>query len=216
MHAEFWHQCWENDRLGFHQDAYHPWLDKYLKPLLNKHATSAVFVPLCGKSLDMRYIAAHNPVIGAELSDIACRDFFAEAGLFPEVSAEDELVRYQAEGVSLLQGDYFSLTAGHLASTRLVYDRAALIALPEALRARYAAHLRSLIPHGTLLLLALEYPQEEMSGPPFSVSQEEVERLYPWAEIQPLARREIEDKVFARRVFDKVSELVETAYLISW
>ncbi len=40
-------------------------------------------------------------------------------------------------------------------------------------------HIAALLrPRPQMLLITLEYPQEQMPGPPFSVPRDEVERLY--------------------------------------
>ena len=74
-----------------------------------------------------------------------------------------------------------------------MFDRAALIALPPALRRRYAAELYARLPAGCRgLLITLEYPQHEKSGPPFSVPPEEVHALFDrdWR-VECLERRDI-------------------------
>jgi hypothetical protein len=52
MEDAFWHKCWERNTLGFHQQQIHPFLAEHFKSRClpdDKH----VFVPLCGKTLDM-------------------------------------------------------------------------------------------------------------------------------------------------------------------
>jgi len=78
----------------------------------------------------------------------------------------------------VFQGDLFQLTAEQLGPVDLVYDRAALVALPEVMRARYAPHLRALTGAAPQLLITFEYDPAEMDGPPFPVFAEEVRRLY--------------------------------------
>ena len=84
MDASFWHKCWERNSLGFHQESVHPFLQTYLAPQLTA-SDQHVFVPLCGKSLDMVWLAENMKVTGAELSEIACRDFFEEKGISGEL-----------------------------------------------------------------------------------------------------------------------------------
>ena len=55
---------------------------------------------------------------------------------------------------------------------RLVYDRAALIALPGAMRRQYAALMSRLVEAGgQVLLVTLEYQPEQQLQPPFSVGR---------------------------------------------
>ncbi|RMH15301.1 MAG: thiopurine S-methyltransferase [Gammaproteobacteria bacterium] len=179
MKAEFWHEKWERNEIGFHQTEINPYLTKYWKKLkIPEH--KAVFVPLCGKSLDMIWLheMGHH-VIGIELNRGAVESFFAECGLQPEVTEEGNLTQFWAPGYTLYCGDFFDLTADAMQDVGAVYDRAALIAMSHSSRPRYVEHLLSILPAGSpILLVTMEYDQNEMNGPPFSVSQEEVAHLF--------------------------------------
>ena len=59
-----------------------------------------------------------------------------------------------------------------------IYDRAALVALPEEMRNRYTAHLMEITDKAPQLLICYEYDQNLMEGPPFSVSNEEINLHY--------------------------------------
>ena len=190
MKAEFWHERWEANQLGFHQQEINSLLCEYW-PRLGLDADTTVFVPLCGKSLDMHWLrSAGHPVVGVELSPIAVRDFFSEAEL--ETSGPDKhgaLAQTSSPGFDLYCGDFFSLEPTHLDEIGAVYDRASLIALPPEMRSRYAEHMAEILPANvTLLLITIEYDQTKMKGPPHSVLPQEVEGLYGTSfEIERLA-----------------------------
>lgn len=179
MHEDFWQSRWARNEIGFHRDQVNPALQRHW-PALRPAPGSAVLVPLCGKSLDMPWLAAQgHPVLGIELAEKAVGDFFAEQGLVAEVRDEGGLASHQAAGITLLLGDFFAVTAPQTAACCGYYDRAALIALPPEMRRRYVAHLRTLLPAGCQgLLMTLDYPQVERRGPPFAVSDAEVHELY--------------------------------------
>lgn len=170
-----------------------PLLQKYW-PTLALPAGSRVFVPLAGKSLDMLWLAERgHRVLGVELSALAVEQFFTESGLTPTVRESRYGVHHIAGNIELIRGDAFALDAAALADCAGVYDRAALIALPPPMRERYAGELYARLPAGcTGLLLTLEYSQPEMAGPPFSVEEAEVRRLYEagW-QVDLLDRRDI-------------------------
>jgi len=175
MKTEFWHERWENQEIGFHQKAFNKNLQRHWPSLqLPKH--SKVLVPLCGKSLDMLYLAEQgHQVLGVELSEIAAQEFFAEQGLVPEIHKDDKFVIYQAQGIAIYCGDIFDLDQSLLSDVKGVFDRAAMIALPPEMRQRYCETLAASLPADCkTLLLTLEYPQEETSPPPFSISREMV------------------------------------------
>lgn len=179
MHPEFWHQRWQENRVGFHQAAPTPLLLKHW-PSLGIAPGAQVFVPLAGKSQDMAWLAAQgHRVLGVELSRLAVEQFFAEHGLQPDIETSRYGTHFRAGGIELVCGDAFALDAALLADCAAVFDRAALIALPPALRQRYAGELYARLPAGCRgLLITLEYPQDERAGPPFSVPEDEVRTLY--------------------------------------
>ena len=219
MQQDFWLQCWQQNQLGWQQDESHPLLRSAPADWLNSTQGSSVetgiFVPLCGKSPDLLYLAQHAPVVGAELSEIACRDFFTENQMPVVTTQSGAFDRYAAANIMLWQGDFFALQPEQVASCRRVYDRAALIALPALMRIDYVRQLHTLMPSADLLLLSLEYPAGEKDGPPFSVSAEEIARLFRFAEITKLQQRDLTGQGFAKRRFN-TSYLTETSWRIRW
>jgi thiopurine S-methyltransferase len=225
VEALFWHKCWQRDHIGFHQQEYHSLLTELWQQCLAWQPTpvgsaqtsgegALVFVPLCGKSADMLYIAKRQKVIGAELSEIACRDFFAENYIACQSRQQSRFVFYHSESIELYQGDFFALQPQDLSGCRLIYDRAALIALPPALRVRYVAQLRSLIVAGSkLLLLTVEFDGDSLKGPPFSVFEDEVRQLFDGCIVDKVAVRPLDDQRFAQRKL-LVTSLQEVAYFV--
>lgn len=183
---EFWHQRWATQQIGFHEGAPNRHLVRFWPDL---PAASRVLVPLCGKSADLEWLAARgHAVVGVELSPIACAAFFAERDLSPVVTPEGPFTAWRAGEVTILQGDVFDLTGTFDA----VWDRAALIALPPDVRARYAPHVRArLAPGAPLLLVTLDYDASRHDGPPFAVTEAETRALYPGAAL--LAREEVDE-----------------------
>lgn len=179
MDAQHWHDRWEQNQIGFHQDSINAHLESFWTESGAAPGCS-VFVPLCGKSLDMLWLRSQgHPVLGIELSRKAVADFFSENRLQAEVDQQGLFERWRCDGLTLLVGDFFNLQAADLQQIGGVYDRASLIALPPAMRQEYAHHMGHLVPPGVgTLLISMEYPQDQMDGPPFSVAQEEVEALY--------------------------------------
>lgn len=179
MEPAFWLNRWDSNQIGFHRPDVNPRLVAH-RDVLAPAAGKRLFVPLCGKSHDLMWLAEQGfDVVGVELSERAVSAFFAEHGLEPTVSQEGALLVHRAPRLTLYCGDFFALTPGQLGEVAGFYDRAALVALPPALRPRYAAHLTALVPPEAVgLLVSFEYPQNQMSGPPFSVPEEEVRREY--------------------------------------
>lgn len=183
MDADFWLQRWQEGQIGFHRHDVMPLLQKHW-PSLQLPEGSRVLVPLCGKSLDMHWLAAQgHRVLGVELSPLAVTQFFDEAGLEPTRTTSRYGEHFSTGPIEIILGDAFGLDPALLADVAGVYDRAALIALPPDLRRRYRDTVYAALPAGCQgLLITLEYPQEEKAGPPFSVAEAEVEGLFaaPW------------------------------------
>jgi len=179
MEPEFWHQRWKSQEIAFHQACVHDLLQAHWGRLGCPRG-SDVFVPLCGKSLDMAWLASEgHRVIGAELSEIAVDEFFAERGLEPSARTAGPFVVKSAGPYELWCGDIFALPREAVANVAGVYDRAALIAFPPAMQPRYADTLKSLLPAATpLLLITLDYDQARMQGPPFATPREQVRDLF--------------------------------------
>jgi thiopurine S-methyltransferase len=175
VEREFWTQRWAEGRTAFHEGKPNDYLARHLDRLANY---PRVFVPLCGKAEDLAFLAANgHEVVGVELVEDAVKAFFAEHSLQPQIRQRDRLIEYTAPSLTIFAGDFFACTRDVLGQIDGVWDRGALVALPDEMRRRYVDHLRSLAPK-RVLLLAFEYDQSKMEGPPFSVEEGEVRALY--------------------------------------
>lgn len=190
MDHKFWQSKWDINQIGFHLNYVHPLLKRnlalfqvagllkeQLEPPLN--TVQKIFVPLCGKTLDIEYLLSQGySVVAVELSEIAVQAIFSALDIEPEISDWAGGKLYQADNLQVFCGDFFVLSQTDLGELALVYDRAALIALPESMRLNYAKHLAKITRFAPQLLITLDYDQTIAGGPPFSVSSSEVEALY--------------------------------------
>jgi thiopurine S-methyltransferase len=193
MDAQFWLDRWQRREIGFHQAEINPLLARHWHTL-GCPPGSRVLVPLAGKSLDMTWLAAQDlRVLGVELSTQACAEYFSDQGVTPRVDDQVRFIRYHAGAVTLLAGDVFDLNADDLNDVAAIYDRGALVALPPDMRERYVATVYGHVPPGTrALLIALDYPQDHMAGPPFAINQDTVQALFgPRWRCTPLEQRDI-------------------------
>ncbi len=178
MEANFWHKKWNDNEIGFHTPKANPLLVKHFNTL-SLATNSRILLPLCGKTLDIGWLLAHGyRVVGAELSPIAIDQLFAELGVQPEINTIGTFTNYQADNIDIFVGDVFQLTSTILGQIDAIYDRAALVALPEAMRHKYTALLIALTNRAPQLLISFDYDQNEMAGPPFSISTDEINTHY--------------------------------------
>lgn len=176
MDAEFWLDRWAEGRTGWQQAAPDALVLRHFGAL-GLRPGARVLVPLCGATPDIGWLLGQGfAVVGAELSGLAIGQLFEGLGVAAEVTALGPLRRHSAPGLDVFEGDIFDLTAEHVGPIHAILDRAALFALPPDLRPRYAAHLVALTAAAPQLLICLEHGSDR--GPPFSVTAEEVARLY--------------------------------------
>lgn len=177
MDNEFWHKRWAENQIGFHLLDVNEKLKTYWEAL-SPTRNESVLVPLCGKSEDLVWLSKrHDEVVGVELSDVAVRAFFSEHFYLPEVSLLGRGIKlYQFDQIKLYAGDFFTAP---LSAYPLVYDRGALIAMPDAMRPSYVERLLSLtLKGGRILLITLCYPEKGVQTPPFSVDEQNVRALF--------------------------------------
>ena len=179
MDPNFWHGLWSRGHIGFHQHDFNKHMQSFVTGL-DAPPGGHIFVPLCGKSLDMIWLLEQGyRVTGVEISKRAVEDFFTENGLSYDISTLNGTQLYSSENLVIYCADFFEVELTHTAQIDAVYDRASLIALPQTTRPAYVNRLTSLLNPGTRsLLVTLDYPQQQMSGPPFSVTPLEVEELF--------------------------------------
>lgn len=176
MEPKFWQERWARNQIGFHLPEVNPYLQRHWPPLPEG---AKVLVPLCGKSLDLMWLASQGlRVLGVELSEQAVEAFFSEQNLTPRIAERGVFKVYQAGLIEIWCGDFFALGAEALGDCTALYDRAALIALPPLMRTRYTEQLNRLLQPGCKgLLITLDYDQTQKAGPPFAVPDEEVRVL---------------------------------------
>lgn len=179
MEPKFWTDRWRSGEIGFHKSEVNDVLVKHW-PALDVAAGADVFVPMCGKSVDMAWLAEQgHRVIGAELSELAVDAFFEERRLVPAAETRGPFTVKRAGAYEIWQGDIFELPAEAVQSVAAVYDRAALVALPPAMQPRYAAKLKDILPVATpIILIALSYPAGQIPGPPFPVDLARIADLF--------------------------------------
>lgn len=178
MKHDFWNERWERRQIGFHEGRPNRFLLQYVDRL---GPPGAVFVPLCGMSLDLDALAERGfRVTGCEFVERAALDFFRRRG---EEATRRLLGDFEVfegpSGVRIARGDVFDYTPEE-GLFDAIFDRAALVAIAPDQRERYAAKLAGLLrPGGKVLLVSLEH--DAGSGPPFDVDRTAVERLFAGA-----------------------------------
>lgn len=178
MEAQFWQDKWQKNEIGFHEPDVNPLLVEHISALALEPG-DRIFLPLCGKTLDIAWLLSQGyRIVGVELVELAIEQLFAELELEPDISRAGTLLCYQAPGIDIYVGDLFDLSVDELGTVDAVYDRAAFVALPPEMRASYAKKMTEVTHSADQLLITFEYDQSLMSGPPFSSTHSDVENSY--------------------------------------
>lgn len=215
MDIGFWNQKWSNNETGFHLQRVNPHLTRHWNSAgVTKGST--VFVPMCGKSLDMLWLSSQGyDVVAVECSELAIQQFMSENRLNYRQSKYKGFKVYTSTNIRILQGDYFLLSQQLMEGVSAIYDRASLVAMSPDLRQAYVDKLVEILPGKTKsLLITLEYDQRLMAGPPFSVSKDNVYSLFnDQYKIIQLESSDIleQEQRFRQRGLDY---LTETIYLL--
>ena len=174
---EFWLKKWESKEIGFHQNRVHNLLTKY-KDFFSSPSTNkdCILVPLCGKSLDLIYLASLGlNVVGVELSSLACEEFFSENNIEFNKIQKSHWVEYTSSQITIICGDIFEIDFSKY-QFHYLYDRASLIALNTSLRHKYISLIKKL-KIANQFIITLEF-NDSLSGPPFSISDKDIAQYY--------------------------------------
>ena len=210
---KIWESRWQEDRIGFHLKEVNPFLIKFSDQLLFQNP-DRVFVPLCGKTLDLCWLTKKtNKVIGIELVKKAVLDFFTDNNIAYLVRQEENFQKFTSKFIDIYLGDFFELKPEDTPPFKAIYDRASIIALEELDRRKYVNHLIPFLdPAGRILLITLEYNQNQMKGPPYSVPREEIESLFsPLGSLKLLETCDVLDDRFRKK---GLTQLLEHVFLI--
>ncbi|NWY01150.1 TPMT methyltransferase, partial [Nothoprocta ornata] len=183
--AEEWLQKWAAGKTGFHKERGHPLLQKYLDVLVNGRSGLRIFFPLCGKAVEMKWLAdLGHRVVGAEISERALREFFSEQGLpyreeaVPGVPGA-RLLQSTCGNISLYCCSIYDLSSAIIGKFDGVWDRGALVAVNPCDRQRYASLMISLMEkNSSYLLVTVLYDPNKHKGPPFYVPEGEMRSLF--------------------------------------
>lgn len=166
---------------GFHRDSVNQDLVKFYDKLIVKEA-SRVFVPLCGKSLDIPWLAEKgHDVVGNEFSDIAVKQIFTENNLEFTVEETKDFSIYKAvdKKITIYRGDFFKLSKDLIGDFDAIWDRASFVAINVDKRLEYTDLMFSLMkPSTNYLLETVSYDGTRYAGPPHYVTESSLDETF--------------------------------------
>ena len=179
MDPEFWLNKWSSNQIGFHEASVHNLLKNWW-PSLGGRTDNSVFVPLCGKSLDLLWLRErHDSVVGVEISEIAAVSFFEEHDLNFTRAELGSYSIFSSDGIQIYCGDIFRIPLSEFPTFDLVYDRASLVALSPPDRIRYENILTKITVRGSkILLITVDYNPKIVSPPPHILTKTLLNEVY--------------------------------------
>ncbi|XP_072045629.1 probable thiopurine S-methyltransferase isoform X2 [Amphiura filiformis] len=180
-----WINTWEEGRSPWHRPQVHPMLEKYLDKVIAGRHSCRIFFPLCGKAVDMKWLADKgHTVVGVELSGKGIKQFFQEQNVEYDVSPVEnlpdaELYKSKDGKILIYKADLFAVSRDVLGTFGGMWDRGSLVAIDKEDRERYVDLMASLMaPDCNYLLSTFDYDMAVMKGPPHCIPDSEVRRLY--------------------------------------
>ncbi|MEX0646385.1 MAG: thiopurine S-methyltransferase [Balneolaceae bacterium] len=216
MELSYWRSRWRKNKTGFHMPEGYPGLEAHWHRLQPENITS-VLVPLCGKSVDLVWLSQHaDSVIGVEIAEEAITGFMKEQGRSWTEQTSGKFTIYDSGNIKIWCGDFMTLRHRQLPSLDLIYDKAALTALPPVMRRRYAGKICDLSNSNTQYLLHhFIYNQEEMNGPPFSISHKEISKYFKNVfAIEELSTEKLDPKKFPKFVKRGLKSTITERFLL--
>ncbi|KAM3597114.1 uncharacterized protein V6R79_026306 [Siganus canaliculatus] len=185
MALEEWEGRWEEGRIGFHQDQVHKMLELNIDKVLAGRTGVRFFFPLCGKAVDMKWLAdMGHSVVGVEISEKGIKQFFEGNNMtyteepVPAIPGA-KVFKSTEKNISLYQCDLYSFSSSVEGQFGAIWDRGSLVAINPEDREKYAALILSVMAKDCRYLLdTLLYNPERYPGPPFFVPDEQVQSLF--------------------------------------
>lgn len=205
MSVNDWEDRWNKSQTQFHVNRTHPMLEKHYTDLTGGNSSLRIFLPLCGKTLDLKWLADKgHDVVGCEGVDLACREFFEEHEIPYTSEPLNEIngVVYKATDgrkLTIYRCDYFHLTSDLIGTFDCVWDRGSFAAIGTDKRQEYVNVTIPLLQKNTKYLLDCFLVDNSIfGGPPFNCTESEVTKYF--------GNKCLSQKIDTRDVFSKWQE----------
>ena len=188
--AEFWTDRWKEGKTGWHRDEVHNILIKYVDELTGGRSNLRVFLPLCGKSVDMLWLADQgHTVVGVELAKQAIESFFTENNLTFTLESVKmaargepaEVYKCKEKKITIFCCDLFTFNEEDVGGKfDAIWDRGSLSAIVPSINGnRYTKKMHSLLDNDGNCIVETHYYEVDRGGqPPASISDELRTELY--------------------------------------
>ena len=168
-----------------HMPEINPFLQEYFQLLDDgKLKGKRIFVPFCGKSLDMKWFYEKGmSVVGVEVSELPAREFFSGNNLEYEVEHSTTVphckIYRHDDRLCIYLCDIFNLDSKLLGGRfDYLWDRGALVAVIHEERELYWNFISSILADNAQGFIELnEFDSTQHTGPPYDFSKDCLARL---------------------------------------
>ncbi|KAM8966240.1 thiopurine S-methyltransferase-like [Pelodytes ibericus] len=179
-----WMARWEKRIIGFHEANVHVLLAEFVDDMVNNRKQIRILFPLCGKAVDMKWLAdMGHTIVGIDVSEIAIKEFFAENNIpyveedVPGISGA-KVFKSTSGNISLYCCSIFNINDSIVGKFDGIWDRGAMVAINPCDRQRYVSLIISLMAKDChYLLVTVEFEPKLHAGSPFYVPDEDLETM---------------------------------------
>nr|CAB3267191.1 thiopurine S-methyltransferase-like [Phallusia mammillata] len=198
MELGYWSNRWKTGDVQFHKEDVHYDLIENENKLLPQQGS--VFFPLCGKTVDMAYLASKgHTVVGLEFDEEPIKSFFSENKLKYNITEIEDypFKKYQCcnqgADITIYQGDINHATVNFLGKFDAIWDRGSFVAINTNDRTMYTNLILGIMkPNTQYYLLCVEFDSSVFGGPPHSTTQADVQKHFgKHCHVTPLKRSNI-------------------------
>ncbi|KAM9307702.1 putative thiopurine S-methyltransferase [Gastrophryne carolinensis] len=167
-----WKRNWEIGKIVFHEKEKHPLLVEFLDEMINGRQKLNIFFPLCGKNVDMKWLAEKgHTIVGVDISEIGLKQFFEEQSVpFVEEAVPDipgaKVFKSTSENISLYCCSIYQISDSVIGKFDGIWDRGSLVAINLIERQRYVDIMLSLLNQDCrYLLITVDFNPALIQGP---------------------------------------------------
>lgn len=187
---EAWCLRWNENKTGWHSPLVHHHLKQFWEIFCPPDcADKYVFVPLCGKSLDLQWMYYNQgcTVVGCDISETALTSFVREHPVLNMRRSEvlfkggQQVTMFHTEDrrLRLYLCDLFIMHQSPESPFKMIWDRGSLVAMEPSSRRKYVDYLSELAAADVRWLLeTIDYPEGVHNGPPCRIAKEEFQSLF--------------------------------------
>ncbi|CAC5363087.1 TPMT [Mytilus coruscus] len=154
----------------------------HLDKITEKKNKAKILFPLCGKAVEMFYLAKRShTIVGVEYIELAVKQFFDENKLSfetrPVPEIDGDVYENEENSIKIYCGDFFKFSPSLETNFDGVWDRGGLEAVDVDQLGKYTDVIKYVMKRGARCVSEVA-DRPEGEGPPFNLSADQITQLY--------------------------------------